>query len=90
MVEKKPNVRLTEELLSRWGKHEQDLSEPASEADCKYDRHIIGISHQKHEHWIACQFLFSDGTRTNINTSSCDQSKFVDEYIPEGAPISRV
>ena len=66
------------------------MSEPAHEQNCHYDRHIIGVSHYKHEWWLAMQFIFSDLSRTQADVQGCDQTKFVDEFIPDGAPISKV
>ena len=66
------------------------MNEPADEQNCKYDRHIIGVSQYKHEWWLAMQFIFSDQSRTQADVQGCDLTKFVDEFIPEEAQISKV
>lgn len=56
-----PEIRLSDEIQSTWGKHEQNLKFPL---ECNYNKHIVGISWQSYEWWIAMQFIFSDGSRT--------------------------
>ena len=83
-------LRYSDDITSFWGKMEQNYLHPLTENLCSYNRHIIGISYQRCNWWMALQFIFSDGTRTDVDAKNLDPTKWVDELIPECAVVSRV
>ena len=50
-----------------------------------YNKHIVGVSN----HNDGFQFIFSDGSRTSVDQSNCDQP-FKDYVIEEGQQIRKV
>ena len=87
MVQAKVEVRLSEEITSTWGKQEQNMVCPT---EYNFDNPIVGISWQSVEWWLAMQFIFADGSRTNALDSGLDSSKWQDEVFPSDCPLTRI
>lgn len=62
--------------------------DPPNVKDFKFDRHIIGVS--EHPDEIAFKIIFSDKSRTYLNTHLLDPTKWVDHYIPDNSVINSV